>query len=351
MRFRTLILLALVAGFPHTAEARVFGHKSLAALQRCLHGQLLDFTDNHGSDRRIWSAALCEKRDLYVYLPPCYDADKHYPLLLWFHGIDEDEKGLPEQALADIDRAIRCGKLPPLIVAIPDGSLAGRPGRFSPHSGFLNTRAGAFEDYLLQDVYAFLRTNFPIRPEREAHILAGVSIGGGAAFHHAIKQRQEFGVVVGVFPPLNLRWLDCHGRYFGNFDPACWGWRTNYRLGLEPVGKFAFGLVRVPWCRLVRPLYGHGPQVVGQMSRDNPIELLENQGLQDGELAMLVAYGGKDQFNIDAQVESFLHRAGELGIRVDWLRSPRGRHDVATARSFLPHIFDWLAPRLAPFAP
>ena len=42
------------------------------------------------------------------------------------------------------------------------------------------------------------------------------------------------------------------------------------------------------------------------MSRDNPIEMLDTHDLKEGELDMLVAYGRKDEFNIDAQVESFL---------------------------------------------
>src|ERR1700677_78320 len=45
-----------------------------------LHGQVLDFTNNHGSDNRIWSPALCQRRDLYVYLPPGYNPAKKYPL-------------------------------------------------------------------------------------------------------------------------------------------------------------------------------------------------------------------------------------------------------------------------------
>lgn len=327
------------------------GHHSLKRVQRHLAGSIVDHTSNHGRDRRIWSNALCEKRDLYVYLPPCFDVDKRYPLMIWMHGIDTDEKGFLSQALPDIDQAMACGKLPPFIIAIPDGTLRGHPGWFQSHSGFINSRAGAFGDYLVQDVYGFLVNNYPIRPEREAHVLGGVSLGGAAAFHHAIKHKDHFGVAVGVFPPLNLRWLDCHGRYFGKFDPGCWGWRTNYHLGLESVGKFYGGLVRVPFCRLVHPLYGHGPKVVAQISRDNPIELLENSGLKDGDVAMLVASVGRDEFNIDAQVDSFLYRAHQLGLGVDLLYNAKGRHNLASARSFLPEIEDWISQRLAPYNP
>lgn len=314
-------------------------------------GQVHDFTANHGADRRLWSNALQEKRDLYVYVPPGFDAKKRYPFIFWLHGIEQDEKGSLQEGLPEIDAAMACGKLPPAIIAIPDGSIRGRPGHFSPNSGFLNTRAGCFENFLFDDVYEFVKRNYPLRPEGAAHVLAGVSIGGGAAFHHGIARRQEFGIVIGIFPPLNLRWVSCHGRYFANFDPDCWGWREHYHLGLQPVGKFFGGVVMVPWRRLVHPLYGSGNQVIPQMSRDNPIEMLDTHDLKPGELEMLVAYGKKDEFNVDAQVESFLYRSEERGLTVAVLSEPRGRHNSATALRLLPRVVEWLAPRLEPFHP
>jgi S-formylglutathione hydrolase FrmB len=318
-------------------------------LEGRFQGQVLDFTANHGADRRIWSDALKEKRDLYVYLPPGFDPEKKYPLVFWLHGIVQDERGFVEYGLDRIDQEMACGKLAPSIIVMPDGSVRGRPGYFSVNSSFLNTRAGAFEDFLFSDVYGFVRENFPIRPERQAHVLAGVSIGGGAAFHHAIARRDEFGVVVGIFPPLNLRWMGPHGHYFANFDPDRWEWREHYHLGLAPVGKFYGGTVSLPWRRLVNPLYGHGNQVIPQMSRDNPIEMLDAYDLKEGELEMLVAYVRKDEFNIDAQVESFLARARERNLTVAVLYDPRGRHNTASAVGFIPGVVDWLALRLEPY--
>ena len=52
-----------------------------------LAGQMLDFTANHGVDRRLWSPALGAKRDVYVYLPPGYDGVKAFPAALWLHGL------------------------------------------------------------------------------------------------------------------------------------------------------------------------------------------------------------------------------------------------------------------------
>jgi S-formylglutathione hydrolase FrmB len=280
---------------------------------------------------------------MYVYLPPGYDPCKSYPIMIWMHGINADERGFIEQALGEIDRRIASGRLPPMIVAAPDGSLRGRPTLFGVNPLFINSDAGRFEDYLVQDVWSFLLTHYPIRPEREAHVLAGYSGGGGAAFRLGIKYRDTFGIVFGISPPLNLRWVDCHGNYMGNFDPNCWGWREDVSRGREVVGRF-FGVVTIRLRRLVYPLFGSGPEAIEQLSRENPIEMIDHYGLQPGQLCMYVGYPGKDQFNIDAQVESFLYRARERGLEVGVGYAPHGRHNWLTGRRLLPGALDWLAP-------
>src|SRR5438445_6809553 len=182
----------------------------LEGVSRHIQGQIVDYTHNHGSDRRIWSAALCQKRDLYVYLPPGFDPQQQYPFILWLHGFTQDEQSFLDFIAEPVDRAIVCGQLPPVIIAVPDGSLSGESSFMSAGSFFMNSNAGRFEDFVMQDVWNFVMENFPIRPEREAHVIAGVSMGGGAAYNLAIKYRERFKTVVGIFPPVNLRWLDCH---------------------------------------------------------------------------------------------------------------------------------------------
>src|SRR5262245_28146785 len=52
-----------------------------------IKGKVLDFTFNHGKDYRIYSQALGQKRDLYIYLPPGYDRNQAYPVMFYLHGI------------------------------------------------------------------------------------------------------------------------------------------------------------------------------------------------------------------------------------------------------------------------
>jgi S-formylglutathione hydrolase FrmB len=341
------LLLAPLAAGAHPVRYR----HDLDRVNRRLHGRVVDYTNNHGADRRLWSPALGQKRDLYVYLPPGFDPHLQYPVVLFLHGYAQDESIFLHGVIEPLDRAMADGRLPPAIIAAPDGSLRGLDCLLSAGSFYLNSKAGNFEDYLVQDVWGFLLTHYPIRPEPEAHALVGLSMGGGAAFNKAIKYPDLFRIAVGVFPPLNTRWEDCHGRYMANFDPDCWGWRTDFARPHSVVGRF-YGVVTIRLGSVIGPLYGRrNPNAAPLISRDNPVEMLELYDVRPGQLEMYVAYGGRDQFNIDAQVESFLFVAKQRGLEVGVGYEPNGRHDRPTALKLLPGVLDWLAPRLAPYSP
>jgi S-formylglutathione hydrolase FrmB len=345
-------LLALLVGAAPAAATILPRLLEVEHLNRRLAGQVMDFTKHHGRDHRIWSEALHERRDLYVYLPPHFDPDRRYPVMFWLHGFAQDEHSFIEYVVEPLDRAMADGRLPPAIVAAPDGSLSGRAGLtyLSAGSFFVNSKAGNFEDFLMVDVWNFMFEHYPIRPEREAHIMAGVSMGGGAAFHAALKYRDRVGVAVGFMPPVNTRWVDCHGRYLSDFDPNCWGWRTDVSRRREVVGRF-YGVITIRISRVFEPLYDRDAAGIEQISRENPIEMLERLDVQPGDLQMIVAYGGRDQFNIAAQVESFLYVARERSLDVAVCYDPKGKHDFPTAERLFPCVLKWLAPRLEPYAP
>jgi S-formylglutathione hydrolase FrmB len=340
-----ILLLLLVV-----APAEALTRHSLRLANRRLAGQVLDYTNHHGHDNRLWSAALCERRSVYIYLPPCFDPAKRYPVIIWLHGLGQDEQSFLAIGAPLIDGAIRDGRLPGAIVVAPGGNVSTRrPCVVPTHSGFINSLAGNFEDYLYCDVWGFVKDNFPIRPERQAHVLGGVSIGGAGAYHLAIKHREEFGVVCAIFPPLNLRWVDCHCNYFGDFDPNCWGWRTSVDNGHETIGKF-YCVVRIPLRKVVYPLFGRGPDAIERLSAVNAIEMLDAYDVRPGQLEMFVAYGRRDEFNIDAQVDSFRFRACQRGLEVTAVVDPNGHHNSRTARRFAPEVLGWLGPRLWPFS-
>jgi S-formylglutathione hydrolase FrmB len=319
---------------------------------RKLAGYVVDHTSNHGKDRRIYSKALGQKRAMYVYLPPGYDPAKKYPLGIYMHGFLADEWGFLRQVVEPFDEAMACGKLPPMIIAAPDASPGGYDCLASTGTFYLNSRLGKFEDYFVEDVYRFLVCNYPIRPEPEAHALLGVSMGGGAAYRLVMRYRDKFGVAACFAPPLNLRWISCRGCYFDNFDPACWGWRTDFSDGRELVGVFFNGLVKIRMRTFLYPILGRkNPDMAGDVAKENPIELLDAYGIGPGFAEFYVAYGGQDEFNLDAQIESFLYRAKQRGVVVGVDYDPAGQHSSKTAAEMLPKMIDWLREKLEPYRP
>jgi Putative esterase len=322
----------------------------MIGLRRRLKGRIVDHTSNHGQDHRIWSRSLHEWRDLYVYLPPGFDPHERYPIVFYLHPFAFDERTFL-RIIPHIDEAIASGKLPPLIVAAPDGSLDGQGCLERPGSFFINSRAGLYEDFLMQDVWDFVCKNYPIRPERKAHVLAGISMGGFAAFNQGIRHREAFGIVAGIHPPLNFRWADVDGNPRAKFDPRRWGWRTGFDNPHEVLASTTGGLAKVRMGHVVRPVFGEGDEALLTIAANNPLELVLSTGLRNGELSMFVGYGGRDEFNIDAQVDSFLYYCKFRGLGIAVAFEPDGRHDGVTALKMLPALIRWLGPQLEPYAP
>lgn len=330
-----------VIGFGQAPPAP-FGRHQLERIQRGLHGQLLDFTHNHGADRRIWSPALGERRDVYVYLPPGYDPARKYPMTITLHGAAQDELFYIQSQVQLFDRAIANGLVPPFILVVPDGSLRGHATAIKPASFWTNSKAGAFEDYVMCDVWNFITCNFSVRPEREAHTLTGASMGGSAAFALAIKHKDRVKTAVGFAPLLNLRYVDCHGKYRTNFDPCCFGLRERMN-GYEALGRRRLFTLRFD--SLFGPLFGRGDEAIAGLSAINPYELMDRYDLQPGELNLYAAYGGRDEFNVGAQIESFVWRARQRGIEVTVDCDPNGGHDLSTALKLFPAAVRWTAER------
>lgn len=351
MTKRTLPLLTILLLGALPAQAQLRSGASLNRLNRQLAGTLVDYTHNHGADRRLYSPILGMPRDLYVYLPPGYNPCLAYPLVLYFHmGYIDEHALLGPGRIDELDRMIRCGVIPPMIVAAPDGVYTGENHFRHPHSLFINGQGGRYEDHIIHEVLPFLMRCYSIRPEREAHGVLGASAGGLGAMDLALKHRDLFGAVATLAAPLNLRYANCHGDYLEDFNPATYRWKTVYDPD-EVIGIFYFGLRRVRARRYVEPVFGAGPAVADRITANNPADLLFATDLRPSELALYVNYPGRDNWNFDAQDESFVWLAGLKGIAVTRECVPHGRHNLPYFRSNHGKAYLWLGQHLLPPAP
>jgi len=343
-----MIVVYVVLTVVLPARAQVLNRMNLERVNGRLAGHVIDYTNNHGSDRRINSPILGMPRDLYVYLPPGYDPARAYSLVLFFHMADVDELFfIGPKLLSELDSLIARGEVPPVVVACPDGTYEGWNRFNAKHSLYVNGGGGRFEDHILQEVIPFLLANFSIRPEREAHALLGASAGGYGAMGLAIKHRDFFGAAATLAAPLNLRYSNCDGDYFENFDPSTFRWKTRYDRD-EVIGKFYSGLMKVHARRFMSPVFGEGEAAAARIAQTNPADLIETTNLQPGQLAIYVSYPGRDNFNFDAQDQSFQWVAAQRGIAVTLVCDPGATHSLSYTRNNIRPAFLWLGQQLLP---
>jgi pimeloyl-ACP methyl ester carboxylesterase len=344
MRFSITVVILLAWCVP--AHSQFLNRIGLERVNHHLAGQVVDYTDNHQNDRRVFSRILAMPRDLYVYLPPGYDPARAYPLVLFFYMADVDEHYFTRSnLLREVDTLISSGLFPPAVLACPDGTSMDWNQLNAKHSLYVNGLGGRFEDHVLYEVIPFLTTHYSIRPGREAHALIGFSAGGYGAMGMAIKHRHFFSTVVTLGGPLNLRYFNSDQVYFEDFNPETYRWKTYYNPR-EVIGVFYAGLLRVRARRFMVPVFGDGDVVVERIKATNPADLIFSTDLKPAELAIYANYPGRDSFNFDAQVESFQWLAAQKGIELAVVRDSKRTHSLAYFRANIQPAMVWLGQHL-----
>lgn len=351
MRHSLGLALVVLAMLNLPARGQLLDHYRLERVNRRIAGRVVDFTHNHGADRRIFSPILGKPRDLYVYLPPGYSPTRAYPIVTYLHLSAVDEHFfVGSDRVRELDAMIVAGMFPPVIVAIPDGLIEGENRFQAPHSLFLNGVAGRFEDHLLFEVIPFLKSRYSVRPEREASTLLGTSAGGMGAASIALRHPDQFGAVAIVGAPLNLLFDTCSHGLKDDFDPATYRWKTTYDPN-EVVATFYAGLRRVRAKKYLEPVFGTDiPGMPGRIAQVNPTNLVAMGGTSPYRPAIYVNAAGKDNYNFDAQAASFVWFARSQGYEVDFEIDDNAKHNLPYFSRNHIRAFQWLARHIAPAA-
>ncbi|MBL8843069.1 MAG: hypothetical protein JNL90_16235 [Planctomycetes bacterium] len=131
------------------------------------------------------------KETVGLYLPLDYadpvNADDHYPLIVWLHGMNEDDRSFHFGGAKVVDEMVAAGKLARCIVV-----AVSAPSRTLYANG---ERSGNLFDLVTKDVVAWATTNHRVSPERRDHVLMGVSLGGMAALRYGLAAPELFGTV------------------------------------------------------------------------------------------------------------------------------------------------------------
>lgn len=149
--------------------------------------------------QNFFSEALQRTVHIDVFLPPGHfsEARNTYPTLFLNDGQDTPAIGLPDT----LERLYAKGKIPKIIVAaihadqnrMQEYGIAGRPDYKKRGS-----KAGAYADFLLQELIPELRKRYKVSETASQTAVAGFSLGALSAFGLAWSHPGTFGKV-GIF--------------------------------------------------------------------------------------------------------------------------------------------------------
>ena len=136
---------------------------------------------------------------VHVYLPPCYDPQRHaYPTLYLIHGTAFEQggwlyDGVPR--VADVQMSL--GVLPPFIIVMPGADM--RAGEASKYS-WTNRGPGSYEDFIVNELVPYIDEHYSTWASRDGRAIGGISRGGYWAIEIGFAHPDLFSAVGGHSP-------------------------------------------------------------------------------------------------------------------------------------------------------
>ncbi len=159
------------------------------------------------------SKTVGTKRQMLVYTPPGYSADRNYPVLYLLHGIGADAGQWPYWCNATwiVDNLVAQGNVEPMLLVFPNcdakntvenpRSEGMEEGKKSGYEGY----GTLFEDDLLHDIIPYIESHYSVHADREHRALAGLSMGGGQSLNIGLSHIETFAYVGGFSSAPNTR--------------------------------------------------------------------------------------------------------------------------------------------------
>ena len=126
----------------------------------------------HGAvaQRYYWSETLGQMRRLHVWTPAGYEkkADK-LPVLYLIHGGGDNDASWPGVGAAGwiLDNLLAEGKMVPMVVVMPNGTITNVPNEVPP-----------FAQDMVTSIIPFIEANYNVLTDKAHRAVAGLSMGG-----------------------------------------------------------------------------------------------------------------------------------------------------------------------------
>lgn len=122
-----------------------------------------------------------------IYLPPSYNSDNStYPVIYLLHGYGDDHttwihKGCIGQYA---DRAIKEGKIPPIIIVMPNAGTSMYVNSYNDKN--------RYEDFFIKEFIPSIENRYRIKKEKESRGITGHSMGGWGCMLYSLKYPDLF---------------------------------------------------------------------------------------------------------------------------------------------------------------
>jgi len=252
------------------------------------------------------SAALGHPLGFVLYLPPDYDQDQAMlPVVYLLHGalggaVDWVDQG---NLQAIVDGLIAGHRLPPVIIAMPDGG---------PNSWYMDSAVGSgnVATAVEQDLPAYIERTWRARTDRRGRVIAGYSMGGYGALRFALMAPERYAAAAAMSGAF---WTDVTND-------------TKFDEGIQRVFQGAFG----------RPFDAH------RFVAANPMTLAGALRHGGPVPAIYLTCGRQDRYHLDQEQAVMARRLTALHIPVETALTP-GDHDWDTWSAALPATLEFLA--------
>ena len=133
-------------------------------------GYIKDVPHGAVAQRYYWSQTLGEMRRMHVWTPAGYEKSKaKLPVLYLIHGGGDNDASWPGVGAAGwiLDNLLAEGKMVPMIVVMPNGTVTNVPNEVPP-----------FAQDMVTDIIPFVESNYNVYTDAKHRAVAGLSMGG-----------------------------------------------------------------------------------------------------------------------------------------------------------------------------
>lgn len=143
----------------------------------------------HGAmaERYYHSKSLDTMRRMHVWTPAGYETSaEKLPVLYLIHGGGDTDKSWPTVGCAGaiLDNLLAEGKMKPMIVVMPNGSVS---------KASLEGGVTLFAEDLMNDIVPYIESNYRVLADKDNRALAGLSMGGMATLEAGLNNYKMFG--------------------------------------------------------------------------------------------------------------------------------------------------------------